>query len=53
MQWAKKEEKIYLLLSSEGKLYRGHGQSQANYVMDNVDAGKFMCPYVIDRHCKS
>ncbi|XP_019155600.1 PREDICTED: nuclear pore complex protein NUP214 isoform X2 [Ipomoea nil] len=38
MQWAKKEEKIYLLLSSEGKLYCGHGQSQANYVMDNVDA---------------
>nr|GME14484.1 nuclear pore complex protein NUP214 [Ipomoea batatas]GME21289.1 nuclear pore complex protein NUP214 [Ipomoea batatas] len=38
MQWAKKEEEIYLLLSSEGKLYCGHGQSQANYVMDNVDA---------------
>ncbi|CAH9051123.1 unnamed protein product [Cuscuta europaea] len=38
LQWAKHEEKIYLVLSSVGKLYCGHGQKHANYVMDNVDA---------------
>ncbi|VFQ60005.1 unnamed protein product [Cuscuta campestris] len=38
MQWAKQEEKIYLVLSSEGKLFCGRGQNHANCVMDNVDA---------------
>jgi len=41
MQWAKKAEKVYVVLSSDGKLYIGVGQSPIKEVMDYVDAGMF------------
>lgn len=41
MQWAKKAEKSYVVLSSNGKLYSGFGQSPIKEVMDDVDAGMF------------
>nr|XP_033515570.1 nuclear pore complex protein NUP214 isoform X5 [Nicotiana tomentosiformis] len=38
MQWAKKAEKVYVVLSSDGKLYSGVGQRPIKEVMDDVDA---------------
>ncbi|XP_059281673.1 nuclear pore complex protein NUP214 isoform X2 [Lycium ferocissimum] len=38
IQWAKKEEKVYVVLSSDGKLYSGVAQSPIKEVMDEVDA---------------
>ncbi|XP_055818482.1 nuclear pore complex protein NUP214 isoform X2 [Solanum dulcamara] len=38
MQWAKKAEKVYVVLSSDGKLYSGIGQSPIKEVMDDADA---------------
>ncbi|KAJ8574010.1 hypothetical protein K7X08_010521 [Anisodus acutangulus] len=38
MQWAKKEEKVYVVLSSDGKLYSGIGQSPVKEVMDDAEA---------------
>ncbi|XP_060197392.1 nuclear pore complex protein NUP214 isoform X2 [Lycium barbarum] len=38
IQWAKKEEKVYVVLSSDGKLYSGVAQSPIKGVMDDVDA---------------
>ncbi|MCD7449764.1 hypothetical protein HAX54_001333, partial [Datura stramonium] len=38
MQWAKKAEKVYVVLSSDGKLYSGVGQGPVKEVMDNADA---------------
>lgn len=41
MQWAKKAEKVYVILASDGKLYSGVGQRPIKEVMDDVDAGMF------------
>lgn len=41
MQWAKKAEKVYAVLSSDGKLYSGVGQSPIKQVMDDADACMF------------
>ncbi|XP_006363606.1 nuclear pore complex protein NUP214 isoform X2 [Solanum tuberosum] len=38
MQWAKKAEKVYVVLASDGKLYSGVGQSPIKEVMDDCDA---------------
>ncbi|XP_049369631.1 nuclear pore complex protein NUP214 isoform X1 [Solanum verrucosum] len=38
MQWAKKAEKVYVVLTSDGKLYSGVGQSPIKEVMDDCDA---------------
>nr|XP_016501123.1 PREDICTED: nuclear pore complex protein NUP214-like isoform X2 [Nicotiana tabacum] len=38
MQWAKKAEKVYVILASDGKLYSGVGQRPIKEVMDDVDA---------------
>ncbi|PHT54940.1 hypothetical protein CQW23_03426 [Capsicum baccatum] len=38
MQWTRKAEKAYVVLSSDGKLYSGVGQSPIKEVTDNVDA---------------
>ncbi|KAG5631275.1 hypothetical protein H5410_002992 [Solanum commersonii] len=37
MQWAKKAEKVYVVLSSDGKLYIGIGQRPIKEVMDYAD----------------
>ncbi|XP_069149412.1 nuclear pore complex protein NUP214 isoform X4 [Solanum lycopersicum] len=38
MQWAKKAEKVYVVLATDGKLYSGVGQSPIKQVMDDCDA---------------
>lgn len=38
MKWARKVEKNYVVLSSDGKLHQGIGQGSPMNVMDNVDA---------------
>ncbi|CAN4124342.1 unnamed protein product [Withania somnifera] len=38
IQWAKKAEKVYVVLSCDGKLYSGVGQSPIKEVMDDTDA---------------
>ncbi|XP_027072146.2 nuclear pore complex protein NUP214 [Coffea arabica] len=38
MKWARKAEKNYVVLSSDGKLHQGIGQGSPMNVMDNVDA---------------
>lgn len=45
MQWAKKAEKVYAVLSSDGKLYSGVGQSPIKQVMDDADADADACMF--------
>ena len=42
MKWARKAEKNYVVLSSDGKLHQGIGQGSPMNVMDNVDAGMIL-----------
>lgn len=37
MRWSRKFEKVYVTLSTDGKLYCGSGQAPPDYMMDNVD----------------
>ncbi|CAI9768668.1 unnamed protein product [Fraxinus pennsylvanica] len=37
MRWSRKFEKVYVTLSTDGKLFRGSGQGPPDYMMDNVD----------------
>ncbi|TMW94336.1 hypothetical protein EJD97_010422, partial [Solanum chilense] len=41
MQWAKKAEKVYVVLATDGKFYSGVGQSPIKQVMDDCDACMF------------
>lgn len=41
MQWAKKAEKVYVVLATDGKLNSGVGQSPIKQVMDDCDACMF------------
>lgn len=43
MQWTKKSENYYAVLSNHGNLYYGAGQDPLKNVMDDVDACKFNC----------
>ncbi|KAL2557114.1 Nuclear pore complex protein [Forsythia ovata] len=38
MRWSRKFKKIYVTLSTDGKLYHGSGQGPLDYMMDNVDS---------------
>lgn len=41
MQWTKKSENMYVVLSNLGKLYHGTIGGPLKDLMDNVDAGNF------------
>lgn len=43
MQWTKKLENYYAVLSDHGNFYYGAGQDPLKNVMDDVDACKFNC----------
>ncbi|KAL2540818.1 Nuclear pore complex protein [Abeliophyllum distichum] len=38
MRWSRKFKKVYVTLSTDGKLYHGSGQGPLDYMMDNVDS---------------
>lgn len=47
MQWTRKPENFYVVLSNLGKLYHGTVGGPMKDVMDNVDAGNFFPHYAI------
>lgn len=51
MQWTKKSENMYVVLSNLGKLYHGTIGGPLKDLMDNVDAGNFFSFHISYTFC--